>query len=298
MGRNNRHFVSDGIYHLIQRGHNKSFIFNAEADKTVFLNIIAETKRILPFELLYYVLMNNHFHLVVRMQTEPISRVMHRISLTYSKYYNRMHQCSGSAYGQRFHAFNVHDRKYLLQLILYIANNPVRAGLVTHPSQYRWCAHKEISSKKDGLVSVNGLLETLGATADEGATVYGELIKQNFFPVSQAKTNCDFMLERRSEQMADLLDQVAKTFESVGGCIGTDLVRSTARDPIYILIRHDFIRHAATLGFKTNEIAGFLNVTNQCVKKVLLHGAWHQNVTRSSEMVPGTVKMLDDHADQ
>ena len=81
MGRRLRQFVSGGIYHIVQRGHNRSYIFNEQTDKSIFLDIIKQTKLSMPFHLLYYVLMDNHYHLIVQMDSAPLEKAMHAINL-------------------------------------------------------------------------------------------------------------------------------------------------------------------------------------------------------------------------
>ena len=206
MGRRLRQFVTGGIYHIIQRGHNRSYIFNEQTDKAGFL-------------------------LIVEMQTAAFEKAMHQINLAYSKFYNKKYHCTGTVYGERYRAFRVADTAYLLKLILYIANNPVKAGLVKHPAEYRWCAHMEIVSQKAGIVSTERLFEVLGGTADKGRTAYEELIRQNFVPVSQAATQSAFQSERRSDRL-----------------------------------RREFFQLASGQGFKTVEIARVLNVTDRCVR--------------------------------
>lgn len=262
MSNRKREFVTDGIYHLIQRGHNKTYIFNEQIDKAGFLEMIKKTREVLPFHVLYYVLMDNHYHLIVQMQQVPIGKAMHDISLAYSKYYNKKYHCSGSVYGQRFRAYPVDKTSYLLQLILYIANNPVKAGLVKRPSEYRWCAHLEVVSRRGGIVSTQRLFEILGGTAEKGAKVYNELIRQNIVPVSQAPTESDFIRERRADQLEALLD------ETIGDRTSIKHIRSGSRDSLSIQIRREFTQLATSQGFKTTEIAHLLNVTDRSIRSM------------------------------
>jgi len=259
MGYQRRTFVTDGIYHLIQRGHNRAFIFSEQIDKAAFLDIIKKTKASLPFHMLYYVLMDNHFHLIMQMQTASIGKVMHHINLGYSKYYNRKYHCSGAVYGQRFHARTVNTTSYLMQVILYIANNPVKAGLVKHPSEYRWCAHLEIISRNSGVVSTGRLFEIIGSNQKNGEQLYNDLIQRNI-NVSNAPTECAFFSERRSDQLSALLA------EMIGERTSLDHICSGSRDALSAQIRRKFIPLAIDKGFKTGEIAKLLGVTDRCVR--------------------------------
>jgi len=260
MGRRPRRFVTGGIYHIVQRGHNRSYIFNEQTDKAGFLDFIRAVRDVLPFHVLYYVLMDNHYHLIVEIQAAPFEKAMHQIHLAYSRFYNKKYHCTGTVYGERYRAFHVADAAYLLKLILYIANNPVKAGLVKHPAEYRWCAHMEIVSQKAALVYTERLFEALGGTADKGRTAYEELIRLNFASVSQAPTQSAFQSERRSDRLLVMLEEI------LGGRLTVDCIRSGGHDAISNQLRREFFLMASSQGFRTAEIARALNVTDRCVR--------------------------------
>ncbi|MHB8963637.1 MAG: transposase, partial [Saccharofermentanales bacterium] len=158
MRRKDRNFHKGGIYHIYQRGNNKAYIFDDPVDKATFVNIIKRTIIKYPCHFLYYVLMDNHYHLVVEMMDIEISHMMHEINRRYSQYYNKKYDRSGTIYGDRFKSNIVPDTTYFLKLLQYIANNPVKAGLVRHPSKYQWSAHMEMVSKQSVLIDKNRLL--------------------------------------------------------------------------------------------------------------------------------------------
>ena len=273
MGRRPRQFASGGIYHIVQRGHNRSYIFNEQTDKSSFLDMIKEAGQSMPFHLLYYVLMDNHYHLIVQMDTAPLDKVLHAINLAYSKFFNKKYHCSGTVYGERYRAFPVTDTAYLLKLILYIANNPVKAGLVKHPAEYRWCAHMEIVSNKGGVVSASRLFDILGGSDkndmtafEQGARSYDQLIRQNFLPVSQAPSPSAFISERRSDQLETLLHQMLH--ERFGDRLTIGQLRSGSRDPEILRFRNQFVRAATKHGYKTVEIARLLNCSDRTVRAI------------------------------
>lgn len=260
MGRRLRRFVSGEIYHVIQRGHNRSFIFKEPMDKDCFLDCLKDARKVLPFRVLYYALMSNHYHLIVEIQSAPLEKAMHRTHLAYSKYYNQKYECTGTVYGERYRAYRVANTRYLLKLILYIANNPIKAGLASLPAEYRWCAHWEIVCRKPGIVAKERLFEVLGGTTENGRTTYDDLILQKYFPVSQALTDSAF----ESEYRLDLLETILE--EMLGGRSTVSGIRSGARDSFSNQLRREFILLAFGQGFKPGEIARTLNVTDRCVR--------------------------------
>ncbi len=267
MGKKPRQFVKGGIYHIIQRGHNRSFIFNEETDKSIFLDMVKTARQERPFHLLYYVLMDNHYHLIVEMADVPIDQVMHQINLAYSKFYNKKYNCTGTAYGQRYRSYPVVGFGYLLRLILYIANNPVKAGMVKHLSEYKWCAHLEIVSSRGRVVSINRLFQILSRSDQEdriafeqGADTYDHLIRQNIVPVSKALTTAAFDKERRQEMLETLLAEVLDGQMSIG-----EFLNSGCNIPGKKWLRQQFIRLAIDRGYKNAEIASLLQISDRVV---------------------------------
>ena len=88
MGRKPRVEYYGAIYHIIQRGNNKKPIFKDERHKNFLLKILSETKEIYDFKIFAYVIMDNHYHFLIRTFNIPISKIMHLINTRYGKYYN------------------------------------------------------------------------------------------------------------------------------------------------------------------------------------------------------------------
>jgi len=153
-----------------------------QSDKVFFLELLRKASIEHGVSILYYVLMDNHYHLVLRQDTGSISHFMQFVNQGYSRHYNYRNQRSGAVYGKRFTDFFVEDQRYLEQLMLYIANNPVKAGIAKSPSRYRWSAHFEILSKAKSryqLVAKPVLFEILGFTVEEGLKRYLQIFNDN-----------------------------------------------------------------------------------------------------------------------
>jgi len=265
MGRKKRKFDTGGIYHIVQRGHNKSFIFKDLNDKAYFLALLHAARETLSFNLLYYVLMDNHFHLIVQMDSDSISRVIRDITLAYSKYYNNRHHHKDTVYSQRFRAYHVHDRSYFLNLVLYIAYNPVKAGIVAHPSEYIWGAHLDILTKRTEFLAINRLFELLCGDSVKGFIFYQKLINHEIIPLSNARTDNEFLAERIADQLHNIMNEMINSRTPI------EQIQSTKHDTKEIQIRREFIRLANEKGYKSTEIAKFLNLSQQCVRHYISH---------------------------
>ena len=92
MPRKPRIEIGGALYHVISRGNNRRKIFRSHDDYVRFTAILQLQKSKLPFYLYAYCLMPNHFHLLVEMQDDPVSRIMQRVLTTYSQYHNRKYK--------------------------------------------------------------------------------------------------------------------------------------------------------------------------------------------------------------
>ena len=136
--RRPRERSNSGLYHVISRGINRQDIFYDNGDYQHFLETIEQMKTNDQFAVLGYCLMTNHVHLLVRENTDTISRVMSRIGTSYAWWYNRKYGRSGHVFQGRYGSECVENDDYLLSVIRYIHNNPVKAAIVRNPEEYRW----------------------------------------------------------------------------------------------------------------------------------------------------------------
>lgn len=136
--RRPRERSESGIYHVVLRGINRQDIFYDDDDYQRFLGTIYQLKSDDQFVVYGYCLMTNHIHLLVQENTDTISRIMSRIGTSYAWWYNRKYGRSGHVFQGRYGSECVEEDDYLLTVIRYIHNNPVKAGMVQEPEEYRW----------------------------------------------------------------------------------------------------------------------------------------------------------------
>jgi len=138
MPRQRRAYSSTQIYHIMVRGNAGRDIFLDDDDKKQFLRILSRKKRQTEFKLYAFCLMKNHFHLSLKEGNENISNIMKRINTTYAVYFNKKYQLAGHLFQNRFKSENVENDAYLISLIRYIHQNPVKAGIALSPEEYPW----------------------------------------------------------------------------------------------------------------------------------------------------------------
>lgn len=138
MGRKPRVEYAGAIYHVIQRGNNREYIFDTDEDKLFLLKEIERRKASAGFKIYGYVMMGNHYHLILQMGDEPLSNLMHLINSSYGRYYNRKRAHTGHVFEGRYKAIPIQSEQYLLAVIRYVHRNPVLAGICRQVNQYKW----------------------------------------------------------------------------------------------------------------------------------------------------------------
>lgn len=128
-------------YHLLSRGNERRNIFRCDTDRRLFLETLGESCERFDIELFAYVLMPNHYHLLVRTRQANLSRAMHWFSGTYTRRFNNGHGRSGHLFQGRFKSMLVQNDAYILQLSYYIHRNPLRAGLVERLADFPWSSY-------------------------------------------------------------------------------------------------------------------------------------------------------------
>lgn len=142
MSRPLRTFSNSKIYHIILKGINNQDIFLYDSDKVFFLNQLLFTKNQFNYQIYSYCLMDNHIHLVIRIEDEFLSKAMQSLSIRYSQYFNYKYERTGPFFQNRFKSKNVENLKYFLEVCRYIHRNPEKAKM-SKTEDYDWSSYKE-----------------------------------------------------------------------------------------------------------------------------------------------------------
>ena len=143
MARQARQKSISGIYHIILRGINRQVIFEDCDDKLKFLECLSYYRKACDYTVYGYCLMDNHVHLLIRESNEEIVSIMKRICVRYVAWYNRKYDRCGHLFQDRFKSEIVEDDAYLLVVLRYIHQNPLKVGLVHSLSDYRDSSYYE-----------------------------------------------------------------------------------------------------------------------------------------------------------
>ncbi len=129
------------------RGINQQQIFEDEEDNAKFIQVLKDCKAISEYKILAYCLMGNHVHILIKIEKEPIEQVFKRICGRYVYWYNVKYQRVGHLFQDRFKSEPVEDDAYLMAVIRYIHQNPVKAGLCEKIEDYKFSSYSEFVSK-------------------------------------------------------------------------------------------------------------------------------------------------------
>lgn len=143
MARQLRVEYAGAFYHITSRGNERKRIFWDDEDRKEFKSILQRTKERYGYFLHAYVLMDNHYHLLMETPHANIKQAMQNINTSYTVYANRKHTRAGHLFQGRYKAFIVDKESYLLELGRYIHLNPVRAGMVEKPEDYPWSSYRD-----------------------------------------------------------------------------------------------------------------------------------------------------------
>ena len=214
MARQLRIEFEGAFYHVTSRGNQRGQIFWDNQDRQKFIEILKRTKDRYGYLLHAYVLMDNHYHLLIETPHANIKQLMQNINTSYTVYVNRRHSRHGHLFQGRYKSFIVDKENYLLELGRYIHLNPVRAGMVERADDYRWSSYKEY---------VNGKLKNKITDADDTLYIFSKIRSE--------------AINRYREFVTATINEDSPLSESVGSVLGDEAF--TEKVFKYLVGHHD-----------------------------------------------------------
>lgn len=143
MPRTSRVKSKTGVYHVMLRGVNRQEIFHDEEDNLKFIYTLKRYKQQSAIEIFAWCLMNNHVHILLREGNEDLSVTMKRIAVSFAQYYNWKYRTSGHVFQGRFRSEVVEKKQYLLTVVRYIHQNPLKAHIVKGIADWHWSSCRD-----------------------------------------------------------------------------------------------------------------------------------------------------------
>lgn len=167
--------------HVIQRGFCRAACFVCERDRIAYLGWLACYAAETGCAVHAYVLMRNHVHLLATpTRADGVAALMRLLSERHARCLAETYGRVGAIWEERFEAWPIYPRRYLLACMRYIELNPVRAGLVERPGDYRWSSYRSNAmGEEDALLTPHGFYCALGRTRAARQVAYQALFRES-----------------------------------------------------------------------------------------------------------------------
>jgi putative transposase len=129
------------VVHVITRGNARGLIVRDDDDRQNFLAILARAVDRYQWLCHTYCLLDNHYHLLIEVPLGNLPNGMRHLNGLYAQRFNNRHDRCGHLFQARYRSILVEKNAYLLSVARYIVLNPVRAGIVRRPEDYRWSSY-------------------------------------------------------------------------------------------------------------------------------------------------------------
>ena len=215
MSRQARMKSETGIYHIMLRGINQQQIFENTEDYDKFLQILKDCKDISKFDLFAYCLMGNHIHLLIKEGTETLDQIFKRICVRFVYWYNTKYCRVGHLFQDRFKSEPVNSEKYFFAVLLYIHQNPIKAGLCKRVEDYAYSSYSKYINK-DTLIDTDYVLSFV--TINDFIELNHEIVEISCLDVS------DKAITRVTDEQASVLIKKIAKCDNISDFQNLDIV--------------------------------------------------------------------------
>jgi len=176
MARKARLIVPGAVHHIMARGIEGRKIFCDDEDRAMFLSLLADGIKRYRYTCYAWVLMDNHYHLLVRVNEEPLSALMRRLNSRYARWYRKKYNGRGYLFQDRYKSIVTQDQGYIEELVRYIHLNPIRGrvcGNMRELDVYPWSGHAVlVGARTCAFQNTADILRRFSKEGDTGAEEY------------------------------------------------------------------------------------------------------------------------------
>jgi putative transposase len=160
-----RPIIENCCIHVTHRCQESKFFFRTDVDRKYYQQLLFQASRnFSKVRILNYVITSNHIHILLwTPRMKYLSDMMHWLQGTFAQYYNFRKKREGSFWRGRFHPTLIESGEHLSQCLFYLDMNMVRAGVVSHPSEWQYGGYQELcgNRKRYHIIDQSRLLNTL-----------------------------------------------------------------------------------------------------------------------------------------
>jgi putative transposase len=149
MARPLRPLVAGGLYHVTSNATGWERLFLNDAERGFFLRLLGDVVPRLQWRCRAYCLLGTHYHLMVETPEANLDRGMQRLNGLYAQWFNRQHQRAGHLVADRYYSVLVERQSHALDVVRYIARNPIGAGLCRSPESWPWSSYAATIGKAE-----------------------------------------------------------------------------------------------------------------------------------------------------
>ena len=176
MPRLAREYLESCFYHIITQGINREYIFEGEYAKELYKSLIKKNIEGTDIQILAYCIMDNHAHILIHVKkTEEMTKLMRKTNTSYGMLYNRMKKRVGYVFRDRYYTQVIKNERQLLNCLVYIHNNPIKANIVNKIGSYKYSSYSEYIGKKD-LITNEGIKLIFGGSKNYKEIEYVSLL--------------------------------------------------------------------------------------------------------------------------
>lgn len=268
MGRKPRIEYYGAIYHIVQKEKDGGLVFKDEEDKSQIIEIINEAKIKYDYRIFAYVIMGNHYHLLIQTLNIPISKIMHYINSGYAKYYNSKYSKEGSVFGRRYKSIIIKNEKTIPSIIKYIHLNPVKHNTCKSIMEYNWSSDPFYRVNVEGIVDIAEILNTISRNRIEAIEKYVEFMDDGDFDKVNYVNKDGFLIDRSRQNQAldELLLDACPSKEEYKE------IKEGSRKRHLTQFKKKYVYEGRKAGYTFNDIGKNIGVTGAAVRYLLKSG--------------------------
>ncbi len=264
MGRRNRTEIEHegAIYHIIIRGIDGINIFTDDVDRNKFLQLLQKMVNSHKVHLFSYVLMDTHFHLLLKTEEANLSQAMQFLNSSYAHWFNIRHIIKGHLFQDRYKSHLILNSLYLYSVASYISLNPVEAGLVDSPEKYPWSSFQYFLSAQNQnknvppWLNIQELLKLCQTSPENFINFIKENIQKNdpekiLQNVTKITSN-----QTQNKSLRNIENMLKKTKELIGDIETNKRLKHLL---VYLLIKE---------GYRVKDVANSLQITSSNVLRI------------------------------
>lgn len=253
MGRRPRIEYYGAIYHITIEG--KDDIFKDDEDKITFLEILGELRDRCDFKVLAYCILDNKYDLLIKFHNIFISKVMQRVSMYYTRYFNLKYHRKGSPYKGRYKSTIIEDKKYLLGKIRDIHLIPMRKGYVTSMEDYKWSSDVFYRFNLESTLDIGFILDDLDDDRNLAIKRYIDYMNLGDVKIKdERKIPCE-------------LDEILR--DVCTNELDFNLIKSGSKKSYLMVFKKEYIKRCRELAFSIKDIGENIGIGERAVRKHL-----------------------------